>query len=113
MLRPDASDNSVAAILINIDADGNELPIQFVSHILSTAAKNWKIVEKEAFSIVYGVKRLAWFLYGVHFYIETDHRNLLWLQESTSPKLVRWTLCLQEFNYTLLHIFREQNQTAD
>jgi hypothetical protein len=38
---------------------------------------------------------------GHHFVVESDHKNLQWLEKATAPKLVRWRLRLQEFDFDL------------
>ncbi len=57
--------------------------------------------------------KFSCYLFGIHFYIETDHRNLLWIDHSSDPKVQRMNLRLSEFNYTILHIPRELNQIAN
>ncbi len=44
---------------------------------------------------------------------ETDHRNLIWMDHSSDPKVQRMNLAMSEFNYTLLHIPRTLNEVSD
>jgi hypothetical protein len=39
-----------------------------------------------------------------HFVVETDHNNLLWIESSASPKVIRWRVYLQGFNFEIRHI---------
>ena len=50
---------------------------------------------------------------GTHFHLHTDHRNLLFMAKCESPKVTRWLLCLQEYDYTLHHVAGRLNLIAD
>ena len=43
----------------------------------------------------------------------TDHNNLLWMEASETPKIVRMRIFLQEFNYDLIHVPGKSNLFAD
>ncbi len=43
-------------------------------------------------------------LVGQHFYLHTDHKNLLYILKTETPKVVRWRLRLHEYNFSILHI---------
>jgi hypothetical protein len=48
------------------------------------------------------------------FTLRTDHANLLYLgREDTSPKVLRWKLAIQEFNFHIEHISGVKNIAAD
>ncbi len=42
LLRTDSSDNGISGVLLNVDNEGNERAITYISHVLSDAAKNGK-----------------------------------------------------------------------
>ena len=100
--------------------DGEERPIAFTSRTLSSAEKNYSQVEREALSIVYGVKRFHQYLYGRHFTLVTDHKPLTTL---FSPKtgvpalaaapLQRWALYLASHSYTIVFKSTHQHANAD
>ena len=46
---------------------------------------------------------MSW-LEGAHFTVQTDHKNILQLQKSNAPKVVRWRLAMQQFDYTVVHV---------
>ena len=68
-----------------------------LSHKWSGPAKRWDIIHKELFPIVMTCKKLSYYLLGKEFTVETDHRNLLFLDFTEVPKLIRWRLFLQTF----------------
>ena len=59
------------------------------------------------------MKHFAYHLRCKSFVLETDHNNLLWIEASVVPKVVRWRIYLQSFNFLLRHIPGRQNVVAD
>ena len=93
ILRVDASDNAVGAVLLQIKViDGKEVyqPIGFKSHKLSGAALNWDTHKKEAYALYFGVKAFEYYLRGKPFILETDHSNLQYIEKSEVPIIIRW-----------------------
>jgi len=116
-LRTDASELGVGAVLLQkklLEEDKFVLqPIAFVAKKFSDPATRWSTIEQEGYGIFYAVKTLAYYLVGKVFTVETDHNNLLWMEASEVPKIVRWRIFLQSFNFKLLHIAGKQNIIAD
>ena len=52
-------------------------------------------------------------LYGISFIIETDHRNLQWMNRSTTKKVLNRSFLLQNFVFTVRHIPGVTNAVAD
>jgi len=69
--------------------NGIEKPVIFVSHILLDQATHWGIMELEIYSFVFCVKQLGPCLLGKLFTVRTDQKNLVYLSNSSIPKLVR------------------------
>ncbi len=95
------------------EQNGIEKPIIFISHILSDQATRWGIMELELYAFVYCVKQLTPYLMGKLFTVKTDHKNLVYLSNSSIPKLVRWRVLLSEFRFLVQHIPGVQNVVAD
>ena len=128
ILRTDASMIGVGAVLLQavprhialekgiIPKEGEDFvmqPIWYGSSKFSKQAQVWSTIEQETFAIIYAVKQLKHYLALRPFILESDHANILYLEKSDVPKLVRWRLYLQEFPFILRHIPGRQNVVAD
>ena len=61
----------------------------------------------------YGVRTFSYYLRGKAFVIETDCRNLVWIEKSEVPIVIRWRIYLQSFQFLLRHIKGKDNALAD
>lgn len=116
ILRTDASDFGVGAVLLQVDdsvSPPQHQPIQFVSQKLSPQATRWSTIEKEAYAVYFGVKSFAYYLIGKPFVLQTDHANLQWMEASVVPKILRWRIYLQSFQFVIQHIAGKVNTVAD
>lgn len=116
ILRTDASDFGVGAVLLQVDdtiTPPQYQPIQFVSQKLSPQATRWSTIEKEAYAVYFGVKSFAYYLIGKPFLLQTDHANLQWMEASVVPKILRWRIYLQSFQFVIQHIAGKANTVAD
>jgi phospholipid-translocating ATPase len=117
LLRCDASGLSVGYVLlqVKVNDDGSIVlqPIMFGSKKLSDAATRWSSYDLECYAVVFAVKDCEYYLRGKPFQLETDHRNLLWMERSEVPRVIRWRVYLQGFSFTLNHIPGKQNIVAD
>ena len=116
-LRVDASNIAVGAVLLQIRTlpDGTERfePIGFARKKFSQTADNWDPYKKEAFACYFGVDHFAYYLRGKPFILETDHRNLQWIENSEVPMVVRWRVFMQSFSLFIRHIPGTKNMVAD
>jgi len=114
VLQTDALPVGIGAVLSHIMPDGAEKPVMFASRTLSTTERNYSQIDKEALSIVWGVKRFYQYLFGRHFYLVTDHKPLVSifapnrrLPCMAATRMVHYALFLQAFDYTIK--FRNTN----
>ena len=88
--------------------DGSERPIAYGSRTLSIAEQHYSQIEKEALSLIFGVKKFHQSLYGRPFTRVTDHKPLTTIFGSkkgiptvTAARLQRWAILLMAYQYQI------------
>jgi len=114
ILRTDASDVGLGAVLLQEDADV-KMPVAYASRKLSDAEKKYSVVERECLAVVWATKKFYRYLYGQQFYLETDHRPITYLDsaKTLNGRLMRWAIALQEFRMIFSYIKGSENVGAD
>lgn len=98
----DASGVAIGAVLFQ--TKNNQLyPIVFASRKLTKTERNWSTREREAFAVVWGLHKFRRFIISIYFVVRTDHSSLRWLIKAEQLKLVRWSILLSEFDFTLIY----------
>ena len=100
--------------------DNSERPIAYASRTLSPAEQKYAQLDKEALSIVFGVKRFNKYLYGRKFTILSDHKPLQYLLGETrgippmaSARIQRWALMLSAYHYEICYKPGADHANAD
>jgi hypothetical protein len=112
ILYTDASDVGVGAILVQ-SQHNIEKPISCFSKKFTDIASRWSTIEKEGYALFASVLHFQSHLLGRQFFVRTDHKNLVYMQSSAVPKVIRWRLRLLEFDFITLHVPGEENLIAD
>ena len=112
-LRADASDIGCGGCLFQVSSDEQIQPIVYVSHKFSEPATRWSVIERECYACYWSVYSTQYYLRCKDFILQTDHRNLVWMESSEVPKIIRWCIFLQSFTFLVEHIPGVYNRLAD
>ena len=111
----DASGLAVGCCLIQWDDRGVEKPIAFASSKLNPTQMRWSTIEREAYAVIFALRKFRNFVFLVRITIFSDHNPLLYLTECApkTAKLTRWELEPQEFDISWSYRPGSKNQAAD
>lgn len=113
-LTTDASNFAIGAILSQGPV-GSDKPIAYASRTLNDTELKYSTIEKEMLAIIWATKYFRPYLFGRKFKILSDHRPLQWLfaMKDSNPKIIRWRLKLEEFDYEIVYKKGKSNTNAD
>lgn len=113
-IQTDASLNGAGMVLSQRFGD-DEHPIVYLSKKFTRAERNYSTVERELAAIVYGIKKLHYYLDGREFTVESDHNPLCFLKSmmGTNARLTRWALYLQQYCFEVKHRPGKKHGNAD
>ncbi|XP_062542315.1 uncharacterized protein K02A2.6-like [Armigeres subalbatus] len=120
VLATDASPYGVGAVLSHIYPDGNEHPIQYASQTLNTTQQNYTQVDKEAYAIIYGVKKFHQYLFGRKFVLVTDNKPVTQifspdkgLPTLSALRMQHYAVFLQSFDFEIRYRPSKHHANAD
>ena len=114
IVRTDASSTGLGGVLLQ-EHDQVLHPVTFVSRKLLPRETRYSTIERECLAIVWVVTKLGRYLWGRTFQLQTDHRPLTYLQSCVfkNPRIMRWSLLLQEYKFSVESVAGRDNQFAD
>ena len=113
-LYTDASKIALGAVLHQEFEDG-EHPVAYISKTLTNDESKWHSTELEVFAVVWAIEKFKYYLGGQRFTVISDYNNLKWWlkQPHDSGKQARWSLKLQEYDFSIEYKKGVQNRVAD
>lgn len=115
-LHTDASSHGFGAVLVQKQPSDNKFhPIAFFSKKTTPQESKYHSFELEALAIVYALQRFHVYLHGKLFRIVTDCQSLKCTLEKKdiNPRIMRWSLILRNYDYTLEHRGSERMRHVD
>ena len=114
VVRTDASSTGLGGVLLQVRDDVLH-PVTFVSRKMLPRETRYSTIERECLAIVWVITKLGRYLWGRTFELQTDHRPLTYLQSSVfkNPRIMRWSLLLQEYKFVVSSVPGCSNTFAD
>ena len=90
-------------------------PIAFARIKLSETQSRWSTIEREAFAVIWALRKFRSWIFMSKVIISSDHNPLTFLTDTVlkSNKLTRWALTLQEFYFEFRYRAGRKNTAAD
>ena len=106
ILRSDASDIGIGAVLLQEFEGEGKLPIAYASKKLLPRERNYSVIEKECLAIIWAIEKFRKYLFGEEFILECDHKPLSFMQtaKALNPRIMRWALKLQPYRFRIVAI---------
>ena len=115
----DASNRGLGATLSQIQADGSRRLVAAASRSLTECEQRYAAIEKEALGVCWAMDKFSQYILGMkNVIVETDHKPLIPLLgnmflDRLPPRIQRFKLRLQRFQYSIRHISGKGNMSAD
>ena len=107
-------------MISHLYSNGEERLIAYASRTLTQSECNYAQLEKEALSLIFGLKKFHQYLYGRKFQLLTDHKPLTTILGPKSgipslaaSRLQRWALILSDYQYEIQYRNTKVHGNAD
>lgn len=120
VLATDASPVGVGAVLSHIYPDGSEKPIQFASQTLSPVQQRYTQIDREAYAIIFGIRKFYQYVYARKFILITDNKPLTQILSPTkglptlsATRMQHYAIFMQSFDYEIRYRKSADHSNAD
>lgn len=114
-LHTDACQTGLAGVLIQVCSLGFKRPVAYFSRQTSSLEQKYHSYELETLAVVESMERFRFYLLGKHFKVITDCNSLKDTanKQNIIPRIARWWLRIQEFDFECIHRPGTQMTHAD
>lgn len=102
----DASPVGLGAVLVQRHKGDHGRIIGYASKTLSPVERKYAQTEREALALVWACERFHEYVYGLTFWLITDHKPLVSIfgdRLKPSPRIERWKLRLMSYDYKVMY----------
>jgi len=113
-IKTDASKQACGAVLPQ-NKNGLQLPVAYAMRSFTKGESNKSTTEQELTAIHWAITHFRPYIYGRHFTVKTDHRQLTYLCSMINPSsnLTQIRLDLKEYDFTVEYLKGKDNYVAD
>ncbi|GBG71210.1 hypothetical protein CBR_g8513 [Chara braunii] len=114
VVTTDASQYGIGAVLQQDDDNGYR-PVEFMSARMLCEKVATSTYERELYALRQTLDHWKHYLLGRHFKVYSDHETLRWLktQAKMTPKLTRWAVEIDQFDFELKPVKGKYNVVAN
>jgi hypothetical protein len=119
IVSADSSSFGLGTVLLQRQADNTWRPVTFASRSLSEVERRYAQVEKECLALTWACERLADYVVGIRFQLQTDHKPLVSLLsprralDDIPPRIQRLRIRLMRYDYSVVYVAGNSMGTAD
>ncbi|XP_055614238.1 uncharacterized protein K02A2.6-like [Uranotaenia lowii] len=120
VLATDASPYGVGAVLSHQYPDGTERPLQYASQTLTRTQQKYSQIDKEAYAIIFGIRKFHQYVYGRKFILVTDNKPVSQifseskgLPAMSALHMQHYAAFLQAFDYQIRYRRSSDHCNAD
>lgn len=93
-------------------------PVRYKSRAWTKAKKLYNATKRECRAVLYAIRRLRFYVYSIHFILETDSNVLVQQLKGSASNVpgayvTRWLAMIRTYNFTIQHIKGAKNTIAD
>jgi RNase H-like domain found in reverse transcriptase len=107
-IESNASKVATGMVLTQLDSNGDQHPVAFLSKNFSKTERKYEIYDRELLGIIRALKEWRHYIQGLgHMTIVySDHKNLTYFQtvQKLNDRQARWSLYLSGFDLKLIHL---------
>lgn len=114
-LHTDASSHGYGAMLLQRQTDNKMHSIMYFSRRTIETESRYHSYELECMAIVYAIERFRVYLQGIKFTVVIDCNSvkLALDKKDINPRISRWYLILQNYDYNIEHRFADRMHHLD
>ncbi|KAK9721408.1 Reverse transcriptase (RNA-dependent DNA polymerase) [Popillia japonica] len=102
-VHTDASNLGLGGIMLQKDGNGQMRPVMYVSRQTTVDERKYHSNELETLSVVWVLEKLRVYLIGINFVIVSRRSPQHLCEKHLIPRIARWWLKIQEYNFEVQH----------